>query len=322
MSEESVRGRSSRGFVTRTPSIVDRLRTEPEARIPFSVEFSPPRDAEAEARLWRAVREFEQLQPAFVSMTYGAGGSTRDRTVRVTGQIAEETTLLPVAHLTAVSHSVDELRSMVGSYADRGITNILVLRGDPPGDPLGDWEKHPDGVEYAEELVRLVRDLGDFHVGVASFPEGHHRAADLEQDTRCLVGKLRAGAEYSITQMFFDVDDYLRLRDRVSAFDAEQGAKPIIPEIMPITSLRSVRRMLELSGTTLPSHLDEKFTRAAGSGPEEDRAAVREVGIELATNIGERLISEGAPGLHFITLNFARATREVLSNLGLAAARV
>ncbi|OZC91899.1 methylenetetrahydrofolate reductase [NAD(P)H] [Rhodococcus sp. 06-412-2C] len=322
MSEESVRGRASRGFVTNTPSIVDRLRTEPNARIPFSVEFSPPRDAAAEARLWRAVREFEQLAPAFVSMTYGAGGSTRDRTVRVTGQIAEETTLLPVAHLTAVSHSVDELRSMVGSYADRGITNILVLRGDPPGDPLGDWEKHPDGVEYAEELVRLVRDLGDFHVGVASFPEGHHRADDLEQDTRCLVGKLRAGAEYSITQMFFDVDDYLRLRDRVSAYDAEQGAKPIIPEIMPITSLRSVRRMLELSGTTLPSSLDEKFTRAAGSGPEEDRAAVREVGIELATNIGERLISEGAPGLHFITLNFARATREVLCNLGLAPARV
>jgi methylenetetrahydrofolate reductase (NADPH) len=122
--------------------------------------------------------------------------------------------------------------------------------------------------------------------------------------------------------MFFDVDDYLRLRDRVSAYDPEQGAKPIIPEIMPITSLRSVRRMLELSGTTLPSHLDEKFTRAAGSGAEEDKAAVREVGIELATNIGERLIAEGAPGLHFITLNFARATREVLSNLGLAAASV
>ncbi|MFC4602159.1 methylenetetrahydrofolate reductase [NAD(P)H] [Rhodococcus kronopolitis] len=305
--------------MTQTPSIVDRIgASEATGRIPFSVEFSPPRDADAEARLWRAVRTFEGLQPAFVSMTYGAGGSTRDRTVRVTGDLAEQTTLLPVAHLTAVGHSVDELRAMVGAYADRGISNILVLRGDPPGDPLGEWTKHPEGVEYAEELVRLVRDLGDFHVGVASFPEGHHRAPDLEHDTRHLVAKLRAGAEYSITQMFFDVDDYLRLRDRVARFDPEQGAKPIIPEIMPITSLRSVRRMVELSGSRLPSALEERLDRAAGAGPEEDRAAVREIGISVATELGERLIAEGAPCLHFITLNFARATHEVLSRLGLA----
>ncbi|EME21710.1 methylenetetrahydrofolate reductase [NAD(P)H] [Rhodococcus triatomae] len=303
--------------MTRTPSIVDRIGAA-GGRIPFSVEFSPPRDADAEARLWRAVREFERMGPAFVSMTYGAGGSTRDRTVRVTGDLAEETTLLPVAHLTAVGHSVDELRAMCGAYADRGISNILVLRGDPPGDPLGDWVKHPEGVEYAEDLVRLVRDMGDFHVGVASFPEGHYRAPDLDHDTRYLVSKLRAGAEYSITQMFFDVDDYLRLRDRVVAFDAEQGAKPIIPEIMPITSLRSARRSLELSGSKLPARLEERLTKAAGDGPEENRAAVREVGIEVATELAERLISEGAPCLHFITLNFARATREVLTNLGLA----
>ncbi|MFV9459720.1 methylenetetrahydrofolate reductase [NAD(P)H] [Rhodococcus sp. NM-2] len=302
--------------MTRTPSIVDRIRSSSDGRVPFSVEFSPPRDEAAEARLWRAVREFERMGPAFVSMTYGAGGSTRDRTVRVTGQLAEETTLLPVAHLTAVSHSVDELRSMVGAYADRGISNILVLRGDPPGDPLGEWEKHPDGVEYAEDLVRLVRDLGDFHVGVASFPEGHYRAPDLAHDTRYLVSKLRAGAEYSITQMFFDVDDYLRLRDRVSAYDPEQGAKPIIPEIMPITSLRSVRRVLELSGSRLPAHLEKRLAAAAGDGPEENRAAVREIGIDVATEMSERLIAEGAPGLHFITLNFARATSEVLARLG------
>ena len=141
----------------------------------------PPRDAEGEERLWRTVRTFERLGPAFVSMTYGAGGSTRDRTVRITGELAAETTLLPVAHLTAVNHSIDELRSLVGAYAAQGITNILALRGDPPGDPLGEWLKHPRGVTYAEELVRLIRDLGDFHVGVASFPEGHHRAPDLEQ---------------------------------------------------------------------------------------------------------------------------------------------
>ncbi|WP_092800715.1 methylenetetrahydrofolate reductase [Rhodococcus globerulus] len=317
MTFDAVRGRSSDGWASRTPSIVDRITSSTGSRIPFSVEFSPPRDAEAEARLWRAVRTFERLGPAFVSMTYGAGGSTRDRTVRVTGELAEETTLLPVAHLTAVSHSIDELRSMVGAYADRGISNILVLRGDPPGDPLGEWKKHPDGVEYAEELVRMVRDLGDFHVGVASFPEGHYRAPDLAHDTKYLVSKLRAGAEYSITQMFFDVDDYLRLRDRVSAFDPEQGAKPIIPEIMPVTSLRSVRRMLELSGSSLPPALERRFAAAAGSGSQENRAAVRELGIDLATEMGERLIAEGAPCLHFITLNFARATSEVLERLGL-----
>ncbi|NKZ90772.1 5,10-methylenetetrahydrofolate reductase [Rhodococcus hoagii] len=322
MTFDAVRGRNSAGFVTQTPSIVDRIRSSEASksgRIPFSVEFSPPRDEAAEARLWRAVREFERLGPAFVSMTYGAGGSTRDRTVRVTGQLADDTTLLPVAHLTAVGHSIDELRAMCGAYADRGISNILVLRGDPPGDPLGDWVKHPDGVEYAEELVRLVRDMGDFHVGVASFPEGHYRAPDLDHDTKYLVQKLRAGAEYSITQMFFDVEDYLRLRDRVVAYDREQGDKPIIPEIMPITSLRSARRSLELSGSSLPPALEERLTRAAGEGPDENRAAVREIGIEVATEMSERLIAEGAPCLHFITLNFARATGEVLANLGMSA---
>lgn len=196
---------------TTTSSVAQSLLSRSGGAVPFSVEFNPPRDAAGEARLWRAVRELERLRPAFVSMTYGAGGSTKDRTVRVTRQLAEQTILLPVAHLTAVGHSVAELRSLIGSYADSGIRNMLVLRGDPPGDPLGEWIKHPQGVEYAEDVVRLVRDLGDFHVGVASFPQGHHRSPDLEHDTAHLVAKLRAGAEYSITQMFFDVEHYLRL---------------------------------------------------------------------------------------------------------------
>lgn len=280
------------------------------------MEFSPPRDAEGEQRLWRAVRTFERMHPAFISMTYGAGGTTRDNTVRVTGQLAQDTTLLPVAHLTAVGHSVAELRSIVGAYADSGIRNILVLRGDPPGDPLAEWCKHPDGVEYAEELVRIVRDLGDFHVGVASFPQGHHRSPDLATDTAHLAAKLRAGAEYSITQMFFEVDDYLRLRDRLVAHDPVEGAKPIIPELMPITSLRSVARAEQLCGRPLPERVIRRLRRAAGDGPEPDNAAVREVGIEIATEMGRRLIAEGAPCLHFITLNFAKATSEVLVNLG------
>ncbi|WP_332838995.1 methylenetetrahydrofolate reductase [Nocardia bovistercoris] len=302
--------------VSATPSVVSRLRSYSGPAVPFSVEFNPPRDAAGEARLWRAVREFECMRPAFASMTYGAGGSTKDRTVRVTGDLARETTLLPVAHLTAVGHSVAELRSLVGAYADCGIRNILVLRGDPPGDPLGAWHKHPEGVEYAEELVRIVRGLGDFHVGVASFPQGHHRSPDLEHDTRYLAAKLRAGAEYSITQMFFDVEHYLRLRDRMAAFDPVESVKPIIPELMPITSLRTVARAEELCGRPLPDPVLRRLRQAAGDGPEENRAAVRAVGIDIATEMGQRLIEEGAPCLHFITLNFAKATSEVLTNLG------
>nr|WP_202422014.1 methylenetetrahydrofolate reductase [Gordonia sp. SID5947] len=284
--------------------------------VPFSVEFFPPRDADAEARLWRAVRTFERLGPAFVSMTYGAGGSTRDRTVRITGELAAQTTLLPVAHLTAVDHSIDELRALVGAYADQGITNILALRGDPPGNPLGEWVQHPEGVAYAEELVRLIDQLGDFHVGVASFPEGHHRAPSLEDDTRTLVNKLRAGAEYSITQMFFDVEHFLRLRDRLVRADPEQGAKPLIPGIMPITSLASVRRMAELSGSVIPADVQARFAAAAGDGAEENREAVRAVGIDFATEMAQRLVSEGVPCIHFCSLNFAKATSEVLERLG------
>ena len=267
--------------------------------------------------MWRAARVFERLSPAFVSVTYGAGGSTRDRTIRVVRELARDTTLLPVAHLTAVGHSVAELRSMIGSYADCGISNVLALRGDPQGGVHEEWRKHPEGLEYAVEMVALVRELGDFHVGVASFPAGHPRAIDLDQDTANLVAKLRAGAEYSITQMFFNVDDYLRLRDRVVAADPEQGAKPIIPGLMPITSLRTVQRQVELSGSAIPLDLLERLTAAAGEGPEENRDEVRRIGIELATEMSSRLIAEGAPCLHFCTLNFARATSEVLTNLGM-----
>ncbi|MCS3782239.1 methylenetetrahydrofolate reductase [NAD(P)H] [Tsukamurella ocularis] len=299
-------------------TVLDRLdAVRASGRMPFSVEFMPPRDEEGEARLWRAVRTFERMDPAFVSMTYGAGGSTRDRTVRVTGEIAETTTLLPVAHLTAVNHSISELRALMGAYADQDVRNVLVLRGDPPGDPMGKWVRHPEGLKYASEVVELVRELGDFHVGVAAFPEGHHRSPDLDTDVRYFANKLRSGADYSITQMFFDVDDYLRLRDAVVAADPEQGAKPLIPGIMPITSLKSVVRMAELSNAKIPGAMRAELRAAAGDGPEEDRAAVRAVGIDIATRMGERLIAEGAPALHFCTLNFAKATSEVLENLGM-----
>lgn len=273
----------------------------------FSFEFFPPKDDAAEAVLWDAVRRLEPLAPAFVSVTYGAGGSTRDRTVRITERIAHATTLRPVAHLTCVSSSVDELREVIGAYAAGGVRDILALRGDPPGGLGTPWTAHPEGLDHAEDLVRLVRSLGDFTVGVAAFPDKHPEAPTVEADADVLARKFEAGAQFAVTQFVFDASSYARLRDLVAARGHDE---PIVPGLMPVTSFKQVARMAELSGTPLPQAVVARLAPL-----EDDREALAAEGVAIATELAQALLAEGAPGLHFYTMNRSTATLQVHRNL-------
>ncbi len=273
----------------------------------MSFEFFPPKDDEGEALLWQSISDLERLEPTFVSVTYGAGGTSQDRTVRVTARIAEETSLRPVGHLTLVGQSAAEIEGVLKQYAASGVDHVLALRGDPKGGPRAAWEQHPDGMSHAVELVEMARGIGGFCIGIAAFPEGHPDAPSLERDAEVLVEKAEAGADYAITQLFFRAADYFALVDRVRQLGSDI---PIIPGIMPILNFAQVARMAELSGADLPPEVLDQILPI-----QDDREAVRAKGIELATQLCRDLLAGGAPGLHFITLNRSKATREIFEAL-------
>lgn len=288
----------------RGDAILDALRADRPA---VSFEFFPPKDDEGEDQLWRTIDDLAALEPTFVSVTYGAGGTSQDRTVRITERIARESPLVPVGHLTLVGQSREEIALVLKQYAAAGVAHVLALRGDPAGGPRAPWEPHPLGMNHAIELVELARESVGATVGVAAFPEAHPDAGGLEADADVLVAKADAGATFAITQLFFRASDYFGLVDRVRSRGCDL---PIVPGIMPILNFGQVARMAELSGAQMPAEVLGQIEPIA-----EDRAAVRAKGIELATQLCRDLLAGGAPGLHFMTLNRSPATREIFAAL-------
>jgi methylenetetrahydrofolate reductase (NADPH) len=275
----------------------------------FSIEFFPPKDEVGEARLWSALSELEKARPDFVSVTYGAGGSTRDRTVRITSEITARTGIPTIAHLTCVGSTQAELISILEQYRDAGIKSILALRGDPQGGPSAQWITTPGGFDHADQLVSLAYEKG-FEVGVAAFPDGHPAShGDFSRDIRVLLEKESRGATFATTQFFFDVDRYFVL---VEALRSAGSHLDVYPGILPITNVTQLRRMSELSGTPLPQSVKERIEAV-----ESDAVEVRKMGIEIASEICAELLSRGVPGLHFYTMNSAAATLEIVRRIGL-----
>ena len=277
----------------------------------FSVEFFPPKDEAGEEVLWRSIGELEPLRPTFVSVTYGAGGNTRDRTVAITGRIARETSLLPMAHLTCVGHTTDEIRSILDSLREAGVRNVLALRGDPPGGPGTPFVPTEGGVDYASDLVAYIRSVSDLSVGVAAFPEGHRDAESVEADVQVLKAKHDAGAEFAITEMVLRASDYFGLVERARTVGVDF---PVVPGIMPILNFSSMAKMVELSGRQIPEEVLARIEPLR-----DDPAAVRAEGIAIATELCNTLLEGGAPGLHFYTLNRSKATREIYAALSVNA---
>ena len=278
------------------------------SRHTYSFEFFPPKDVEGEARLWGAMSQLESIAPDFISVTYGAGGSTRDRTIRITSEITARTHIPTVAHLTCVGSTRAELIEILGKYQSAGIKSILALRGDPTGGPRAPWISTPGGFTHADELVTLAAEFGGFTIGVAAFPDGHPASdGDFEKDLQVLLEKERRGATFATTQFFFEAQKWIQLVDSLE----KHGSKlTVIPGILPITNVAQLKRMAELSGTPIPQELTDAVESVANN-PEE----VRKIGVEFATQFCRELIVAGAPGLHFYTMNTSTATREIFEQI-------
>jgi methylenetetrahydrofolate reductase (NADPH) len=270
----------------------------------FSFEFFPPKNDEEQVVLVRALRELEVLAPSFVSVTYRGGRSSRGRTTSLVAALANATSMTPMAHLICVAHTRLELAEILVDFRKAGVHNLMALGGDPPTDA----DAGPGELTHAVELVELARAVGGFSIGVAAHPEGHPRSPSLAEDRDRLAEKLRL-ADFAVTQFFFRLEDYLGLVEELGARGVD---KPVVPGIMPVTNLSSVGRMAELSGCAVPPEVVARL-EAAGADP----ADVRRAGVEVATELCEKLLAEGAPGLHFYTLNRSSATREIYANLGL-----
>jgi methylenetetrahydrofolate reductase (NADPH) len=276
-----------------------------------SVEFFPPKDDAGEARLWEASSALETIAPDFISVTYGAGGSTRDRTIAITKEITKRTGRGTVAHLTCVGSTKEELIEILNQYKGAGIKSILALRGDPVGGPAANWVTTYGGFDHADQLVELAISRGGFDVGVAAFPDGHPASAgNSEKDIDVLIRKEQLGATFATTQFFFESSKWEIL---VSKLEARGSKLPVIAGILPITNVKQLHRMAELGGTPIPEKISKLF-----NGISEDPDAVRKVGAELATKLCQELIALKVPGLHFYTMNTAVATLEICENLGLS----
>ena len=273
----------------------------------FSFEFFPPKTDEGQRNLEQALSELKKDSPDYVSVTYGAAGSTRERTVEVTKWIKEDLGLEAMAHLSCVGEPVERLREILDEVAAAGVDNVLALRGDPPRGEA-DWTPHPEGLGCSVDLIELIRDEYDYCIGATCFPEVHPEAPDLDHDLRYLKRKVDAGATFLITQLFFENEDYFRFVE--SAREAGIDV-PIIAGIMPITNFEQVKRFTTMCGSTIPPALHEQLEARHAEGDE----AVTELGVAYATLQCADLLERGAPGIHFYTLNKSPATRAILSAL-------